>query len=447
MLTPHDAPNQDRATKTWLDSIQQDSWQLELLISGFSIFLLLGVKSTLWDMEYDLGLLQQSSKRFFILDALYFGGRLAYAAVTVCLIVHVILRGLWIAAVGLRSVSGDIAYERFRYQPFFMNRLRDGIGGFDGYIERLEKYCSLLFSFAFLIFFCFFGLATFIVFSNSFSGVISYLVTGKGFEPGLGSVYNIVSLVILLLGLVYAIDFVTFGYLKRWRWWGKSYYYFYIVMGWLTLARFYRPLYYNMIDNPFGRKFTRAVPFSILLLIAFSSLRYSGETYIPGYFQGGKAWIADSVYDDQNDGDSRAPWGLSLASRYVRNNYVDLFIPYIPINDDELLRLIDSTITPARSNGIYLEGGFNIGSRNLPDADNEVLLAAFRAKHRLYINDSLSNVAPRFYIHPGRRQHGILYPIPAHDLPDGEHQLRVDYRKHLKDTVAYSNGPTIYFYK
>lgn len=433
-------------TKTWLDGLQQESWQLELLISGFSIFLLLGVKGALWEMEYDLVLLKQSSERFFILDALYYGGRIAYAAVTLCLIVHVILRGLWIAAIGLRSVSGDIDYDHFRYQPFFMKRLRKGMGSFDGYIERLEKYCSLLFSFAFLTFFCFFGLVIYIILSNTLSEGLSYLLTGEGFTPG-NIVYGIISLTIFILGIVYAIDFVTFGYLKRWKWWGKIYYYFYILMGWVTLARFYRPLYYNLIDNSFGRKFARALPLTIVLLIAVASLRYSGKTYIPGYLQGGTTWISSGVYEDNMTDITRMAWGISIPSRYVPTNYVDLFVPYIPINDDEILRMIDPDITPGRSRGAYLEGGFNLGSRNLPDADNEVMLAAFRAKYKLYVNDSLASVAPRFYYHKNRQQHGILYPIPVHDLPDGEHRLRLDRRKHRTDSILYSKGTSFYFYK
>ena len=432
--------------KNWLDSIEQESWQLELLISGFAIFLLLAAKGPLWELEYDLLLLQQSSEQFFTIDILYYGARMAYTAVTACLILQVVVRGLWVAAIGLRSVSGDIEYENFRFQPFFKDRLQRRIGSFDSYIERLEKYCSTLFSFAFLVFFCFFGLAFFLVATAFFAQGASWLLTDQ--EEGLGwMLTNILSFLLLLFGAVYAIDFITLGYLKRWKWWGKSYYYFYIFMGWITLARFYRPLYYNLIDNSFGRVFARALPLSILLLVFLASLRFSGKTFIPGFLQDGSTWISSNSYEDQVLDRTRMIWSESLASRYAHNNYVDLFAPYIPINDDELLRLINPDITPGRSAGAYLEGGINIGSRNLSNADNQVMLAAFRAKYRLYINDSLIEVAPRFYFHPTRRQHGVLYPIPVHSLPLGEHRLRLDYREFRKDSVSFGRGTTIYFYK
>jgi len=40
----------------WLDKIQQDSWQLELVITGFSIFLMLGVLNKLNDLRLDINL-------------------------------------------------------------------------------------------------------------------------------------------------------------------------------------------------------------------------------------------------------------------------------------------------------------------------------------------------------------------------------------------------------
>lgn len=62
------------------------------------------------------------------------------------LIIHVILRGLWISAVGLRSVSGDIDFDHLKLAPRFDGFLRRKTGSFDAYIERLENLCSIVFS-------------------------------------------------------------------------------------------------------------------------------------------------------------------------------------------------------------------------------------------------------------------------------------------------------------
>jgi hypothetical protein len=54
---------------------------------------------------------------------------------------HVVLRGLWIGALGLRYVSGDIDYEQLKYSPKFTKYLSKKIGSFDKYIATLENYC------------------------------------------------------------------------------------------------------------------------------------------------------------------------------------------------------------------------------------------------------------------------------------------------------------------
>ncbi len=93
----------------------------------------------------------------------YYVLRTAYVVLLICLIIHVLLRGVWIAAIGLRYVSGDIDYAKLRYQPRFTDWLAHHIGSFDDYIERLERYCSILFSVAFLIIFCFLSLVTYML--------------------------------------------------------------------------------------------------------------------------------------------------------------------------------------------------------------------------------------------------------------------------------------------
>ncbi|MEO0732803.1 MAG: hypothetical protein AAFZ52_08215 [Bacteroidota bacterium] len=439
-------PQRKSSLANWLDAIQQESWQLELLISGFAIFLLFGADQALRSWEHDLILLQQSSEQFFLLDTLYYTSRIGCDTLLGCLIVHVILRGLWIAAIGLRSVSGEIEYDRLTYRPVFVERLRKGVGSFDGYIERLERLCSILFTFAFLIIFCILSLSLYLFLGGVLAQLFDWLTQAETMSDGFGS-SDVFGIFILGTGLIYAIDFITFGYLKKLRWLGKVYYYFYVFMGWITLAWLYRPLYYNLIDHSFGRKFARAVPICVLALLFLVSLRYNGYAYTPGYLKDGKVWVSYVYYDDLVDNPMDNLWRPSLASRYVRDNYVEFFIPYVPINDDELIKLVAPGLTPGRRAGFYLEGGISAGERNLEDADNNALLAAFRDVYQLRLNDSLYQAAPRFYYHPVRRQHGLLYPIPVHDLPPGEHRLRFSKRQRRTDTVAYTTGYDLYFYK
>jgi len=204
-MEPKDAKHTENIKlKSWLDSLQQESWQLELLISGFSIFLLIGGWGKIVELQTDLILLQQASQNFSALDAFYDISRIALACLLGTLIFHVLLRGMWIAAIGLRSVSGDIEYEELNLLPRFHNFLKRRIGSFDGYVERLERYCSVLFSVAFLIFF-----------------------------------------------------------------------------GLLSLALLSRPLYYNLIDNRFGRRLAVAIPMLMFVAVIASSYEHITHAYYP----------------------------------------------------------------------------------------------------------------------------------------------------------------------
>ena len=198
----------------WLDNLQQESWQLELLISGFAIFLLIGGYGPVEELSGTMDHLILQSEQYRVILVAYYVLRTAYLVLLICLLIHVLLRGVWIAAIGLRYVSGDIDYEKLRYRPRFTNWLARSMGSFDGYIERLERYCSILFSVAFLIIFCFFSLVTYMLVTVLLRFVFSW---GGGVDwqhQGLfgGSVVGLISLV---LGFIYFVDFLSLGFFKR----------------------------------------------------------------------------------------------------------------------------------------------------------------------------------------------------------------------------------------
>ncbi len=100
--------------KKLLQKLQEESWQLELLISGFAIF---GLFTALEPLELNLIESQKEQQIYKFVISL-----IAYASCGILLfnlLIHVLLRGLWIGALGLRYVSGDIDYESLKYSPKF----------------------------------------------------------------------------------------------------------------------------------------------------------------------------------------------------------------------------------------------------------------------------------------------------------------------------------------
>ena len=144
--------------KELLDKLQQESWQLELLISGFAIF---GLFTSIPHIDQYLLAANFDNRITEIL--FWFALKICCWILIFNLLIHVILRGLWIGALGLRYVSGDIDYKELNYSPKFTNFLQKKIGSFDKYIATLENYCSILFAISFLLIFYFLACITFIV--------------------------------------------------------------------------------------------------------------------------------------------------------------------------------------------------------------------------------------------------------------------------------------------
>ena len=134
--------------KKLLDSLQQQSWELELIISGFAIFGLFSVYDTL-RAGAEIAQNDQQIYKFVI----YLVAFIACSILLFNLLLHVILRGLWIGALGLRYVSGEIEFDTLKYSDKFKNYLQKKIVSFDRYIANLENYCSVLFAISFLLIF------------------------------------------------------------------------------------------------------------------------------------------------------------------------------------------------------------------------------------------------------------------------------------------------------
>jgi len=109
-----------------LDELQVQSWQLELVISGFAIFGLFSALQPLQDLALMKRFDDEAIQSIFI-STIYLTCILAIFN----LILHVLLRGLWIGAVGIRSVSGDIDFDELKIAKIFKTYLKNKIGSFD----------------------------------------------------------------------------------------------------------------------------------------------------------------------------------------------------------------------------------------------------------------------------------------------------------------------------
>lgn len=317
----------------WLEKLQQESWQLELLISGLALY---GVYASA-ELVEDFNTFAELNGNTSILATifafayglLFLGWRIFFFN----LLIHVILRGLWIASIGLRYVSDAIDFDELDYASEYTSYLKEKIGTYDEFIERLEKLCSVIFAFTFLIFLLFLslGIFTFVLISP-----LLYQVSYHGWQI----IIPLIAIVYFVLGLIVAIDFITLGSIKKIRepWVVKFYSPIFKFYSYLTLSFMYRPILYNFLDQKYTKKFlVLAVPYVVLLGGVDSSFTNRVNPYLDTKENLMKTGllIEDALYADLLEDRIK---GMTSYDRkkYLNKNLGDIFLSNYHIKDGKL---------------------------------------------------------------------------------------------------------------
>ncbi len=132
----------------WLKIQEQNSWQIELLISGGMIF-------TLWQLPEYFG--QQLQAAYInttfstSLGIAFVGAIMLSRALLIGFGVNLLLRTLWLAFLGIHyAFPKGVNYEKLNYSDYFNERFSQEHNAVSR-ILKVEKYCSISFSLAIII--------------------------------------------------------------------------------------------------------------------------------------------------------------------------------------------------------------------------------------------------------------------------------------------------------
>ena len=307
--------------KKLLQKLQEESWQLELLISGFAIFGLFTAIPIISENFNDAQNSQQIYKFVVLLIAL-----ISCSILIFNLLLHVLLRGLWIGALGLRYVSGDIDYDSLKYSQKFTKYLKKRVGSFDKYIGTLENYCSIIFAVSFLLIFYVLAI-TFTILAIAL--IATQLINNDNLPNWLSQGVGITLVLFIIFGMFFTvIDFITLGYLKKKKWTSKIYFPIYWVFSFITLSFLYRPLVYNFLDNKFGKRLSFSlVPFYILIALG-TSLNYNVSNYIVTDMTSNDFVANNNNYEDLINNKNGFIDNVAIQSKIISDNYVKVFVLY-----------------------------------------------------------------------------------------------------------------------
>lgn len=230
--------------RSWLERVQEQSWEPEILISGIVLFALFQIPPYI---KQGADYLNTYSTTIFsngyvdeVLAAILLS---ANYWLILGFTTHLISRSIWVAFVGLSYVYDDgIRLENLKYGDKY-KQIIERSGNYRERIVKLEKFCSGIFAISFLLFMCVMGVSFFLLIVG---GIIAVL-----FEiwPEFPNYSFLIDRVLFSIIGIYLIDFMSLGLFKRIPILNKIYYPFYKVMSVLTLSPLYRSIYYGIVSN------------------------------------------------------------------------------------------------------------------------------------------------------------------------------------------------------
>jgi len=419
--------------KKLLDSLQQQSWELELIISGFAIFGLFTAYEPL-RIETVNAENEQQIYRFVV----YLILQISCSILLFNLLLHVILRGLWIGSLGLRYVSGDIEFEKLRYSERFTKYLQKRIVSFDRYIANLENYCSVLFAISFLLIFYVLAMTMIIL---SIVLVANFVIESDYLPEGLSSILGVVLIVFIITGMTLTfIDFLTQGWLKKKKWTSKIYFPIYWVFSFLTLSFLYRPLVYNFLDNRFGRRLILLLAPIYIAILMITSLEYRNSNYLDKDQQSSSTFANKENYADMLTEDGDFPGKMVIPSKVINKPFLKVFVPFSDNLENRIFAYNDS-LTPeidrrglSSSMKVTTNWSDQITSARQKDSIRKMYLRTFNETHAFRI-DSL-DMDEDFILTTGIKNIlGFETYLNLADLEEGKHLLRLRRKRKEKDTV------------
>ena len=306
------------AFKKLLQRLQEESWQLELIISGFAIF---GLFTALEPISEAASIAQ--SKQQVVKTIILFIAVISCAILLFNLLLHVVLRGLWIGTLGLRYVSGDIDYDSLNYSEKFTKYLKKKVGSFDKYVATLENYCSIIFAVSFLLIFYVLAITFTIV---SIALIASQIIDNDALPETLRTIVGVSLILFLFFGMILTfIDFITQGWLKKKRWISKFYFPIYWVFSFITLSFLYRPLVYNFLDNKFGRRLSFVLLPVYFLILVLTSFQYKPSNYFNDVGNSSENSASHVSYLDML-GENEHIDEFAITSKVITTPYLNVFM-------------------------------------------------------------------------------------------------------------------------
>ncbi|WP_116106764.1 hypothetical protein [Lewinella sp. IMCC34191] len=429
-----------------LENLQRESWQLELLVTGFALAGMIGGAEEFFDwVSEKLRVLSGNEIQTQLAGSMLVGASFAYIITLVNFFFHVVLRCLWIGAIGSRSVMGRTIISRRKLASKFERFLRQRSGNFDAYIHRLDDAASLVFAFTFLLII----VTLSVIAVTLFFVLLALVLVGLNDTPWAVALLGVVISIIALFGIVYLVDFLTAGYLKRFRRFSYVYFPIYRLFGWVTFARVYRPLYYNLLNRRGGRRLVLMLVPYLAIALYLLTLEISPNKYLPQEYiseDQNSAFTLDPEHYEDSDPDELASGEIVIPSQVIRQSPLRVTVPLFQMYEKPISLLCPDLPEHYESSvhsGLFDTG--EVGVYKAPDSlrSNRVtltreVLECLSSGIELRLDEAplpLDDILLTQSV--GSAYHELVKFVPLDSLAPGLHQLTLrQMRVSDKDSIA-----------
>ncbi|WP_428665105.1 hypothetical protein [Runella sp.] len=352
-IPPHEKSN-------WIQELSNQSWNLEFVVSGAAIFST-SFLPELTDQAIasyfeNYQLTNDLPDQLFPILAYSFAKSSTYLLI-ITFVSHFILRAFWIALVGLRAVFPQgINFENIPNTNKELAEIyKKKFGSLDGFIVRLDKICSQIFSIAFVL--VLFSLMLALLYVVIFLGTVGV----RTYFPELYTKAKPIFMAIALAIAVVSMLIFLLSSKEKYREHplvGKLYKHFIQKSTWLYMGM-YKPIQY--INFTFGSNLPRKKYFRAIALIGFlffgvsifiytlKLLDHNGLPYLESrnFYSSGSAehQLIANYYDNlRQEGERIVIAGIQ--SDVIEEPFVKLFITYNKGLDADLSKFCSAPTLP-----------------------------------------------------------------------------------------------------
>ena len=355
-------------------------------------------------------------------------------------IFHIVVRGLWIGTLGLRSVSGEIDLSNLRLNSWMRRSIQKYNGNFDTYIFKLENLSSVLFGFNFLLIFYMFSALL------SIGWITLFTILGSTVHSGFGVIAVILNISLFLN----VVDFMVMQRLKKGKW-GYVFYPFYLITNSINLSFLYRSLHYNFVDHKYTRRFLRGIVWFVIGFFIIAGFEFNLSPWLRQVSPNSELAFTRDNYKSELDEKHIA--NISL-SQFENTNLLQLTTPFRQskafqqylyrfcpeLEDMETFRWYHVKT----NKGLYLSNK----SPKSQEVDLNSVMDCYLEQRQFKINSELVMPDKSLFLFTDdlSKPSGIMHFFPIDSLDAGMHDLEIiSYT--LKEEEVDKESKHIAFYK